>query len=203
MGLGQRDEKRILVPVTLVSVAAIFAFFDDLGQAGFRFDRAGIASGEWYRLVTGHFVHLSLEHLLLNVAGLALVWFLVGGAVSLVGWVIAAALALLAIDIGLLVALPELAWYVGLSGLLHGLLATGLVASWSLGRPELRALAVILVLKLAWESLVGPVPGSGSLAGGDVVTESHLFGAIGGTVAGLLYRLYNAPPSQQQRTPGA
>ena len=194
MGLRLGDQKRLLVPITLIVVAAIFALFDDLGHAAFRFDREAIAGGEWYRLVTGHFVHLSLGHLLLNIAGLGLVWYLVGPAVSLIGWVVAATLSIAAIDIGLLAGVPGLSWYVGLSGLLHGLLATGLIASWHLKRPELRVLAAILVLKLAWETVVGPVPGGGAVAGGTVVTESHLFGALGGSVAGLLYRLYNAPP---------
>ncbi|MDX1507348.1 MAG: rhombosortase [Woeseiaceae bacterium] len=199
MGLHLGEQKRLLVPFSLLLGAAVFGVFDDLGQAGFRLDRAAIADGEWYRLLTGHFVHLSVEHLLLNAAGLALVWFLVGGALSLAGWVVAALLSLVAVDIGLLAGVPELSWYVGLSGILHGLLAAGLVASWHLKRPELRALAAILVIKLGWESFFGPVPGSGSVAGGDVVTESHLFGAIGGAVAGLIYRLYNAPPEEQQR----
>ena len=201
MGLRLGDQKRLLVPISLFLGALIFVFLDDLGHAGFRLDRAAIWAGEWHRLVTGHFVHLSVAHMLLNLAGLALVWYLVGDVLSLAGWVVATALSLAAVDLGLLVGLPGLSWYVGLSGLLHGLLAAGLVGGWHLARPELRALAVIVVLKLAWEWAVGPIPGSAGAAGGEVVTESHLYGALGGTVAGLLYRLYNSPPSQEQRTP--
>ena len=161
---------------------------------------AGIAGGEFYRLLTGHFVHLGPLHLILNIAGLVLVWFLVGRFVSTIGWFVAVGLSLVSINLGLLLGLPTLDWYVGLSGLLHGLLATGLVVSWHRRQPELIALAAILFGKLGWEFFVGPIPGSSGLSGGAVVTESHLFGAIGGTVAGLLYRLYNAPPSQEQRT---
>ena len=198
MGLRLGDQKRLLVPLTLALTAVIFVFFDDLGHAGFRLDRAAIADGEWLRLVSGHFVHLSYAHFGLNIAGLVLVWALVGNALSGWQWLLVVLLSIASISAGLLLWLPALDWYVGLSGLLHGLLVAGLVASWQQRRPELRLLAAILLLKLAWEALVGPMPGSGGIAGGPVVTESHLFGALGGLVAGLLLRGYNAPPSQDR-----
>ena len=45
-----------------------------------RWDRAALSAGEAWRLVTGHFVHLDLEHALLNVAGLVLVAWLFASA---------------------------------------------------------------------------------------------------------------------------
>ena len=137
MGLRLGDQNRLLLPLSLLLAAMLFAVFDDLGQAGFRLDRAALAEGEWYRLLTGHLVHLSHTHLALNIAGLALVWVLVGRAMTLRGWLLTAILSIVAIDLGLLLGVPSLDWYVGLSGLLHGLLAAGLVASWPLRRPEL------------------------------------------------------------------
>ena len=37
-----------------------------------------IAEGEYWRLLSGHFAHLGYPHLALNLAGLLLVWLLVG-----------------------------------------------------------------------------------------------------------------------------
>ena len=189
MGLRPEDRIRLLLPVTLVLASALFALSGDYGNAAFRLDRAGIAGGEFYRLLTGHFVHLGPLHLILNIAGLVLVWFLVGYSMSLSAWVGATLLSIATISAGLLLGMPDLHWYVGLSGLLHGLLAAGLVASFADARWELRILTGILVLKLAWENLVGAVPGTGDLAGGEVVTEAHLLGAIAGSVAGLIYNI--------------
>ena len=53
-----------------------------------RFDRGGIAAGELWRLLTGHFVHLGVSHTLLNLAGLLLVWVLVGAACTWRQWLL-------------------------------------------------------------------------------------------------------------------
>jgi len=53
-------------------------------------------------------------------------------------------------------------------------------------RAEL-ALLGLLIAKLTWEQLHGALPGSADLAGGSVLVDSHLYGAITGLVAaGLL-----------------
>ena len=43
----------------------------------------------------------------------------------------------------------------------------------------------LLVVKLIYEQLVGPIPGSEGSSGGDVVVAAHLYGAIAGALAGL------------------
>jgi membrane associated rhomboid family serine protease len=93
---------------------------------------------------------------------------------------------LCAIDAGLWFVNPELQWYVGLSGLLHGILAAGIVVSLQKPQLELLALGLLLVAKLGWEQLYGPLPGSESSSGGPVVVAAHLYGAAGGGLAGLL-----------------
>jgi hypothetical protein len=91
---------------------------------------------------------------------------------------------LLAIDAGFVFYEPQLLWYVGLSGVLHGALAAGAVAWW---RHESRLLALVLSVifigKLVWEQWHGALPLSGDLP---VVVNAHLYGALGGALAGLL-----------------
>ena len=191
MGLGPGDENRLFrhvliacFPVIFLLLAALaFLAFDDMGRAGFAYERSAIQAGEFHRLITGHLVHLGMGHLLLNCAGLLLVWFLVGASLSTTQWGIVTFVSTAAIDAGFYWLMPGLAWYVGLSGLLHGLLVAGIAASWRRQRIEIRLLGGLLIVKLAWEAFMGPVPGSGSLAGGEVVTEALLFGAIGGLLA--------------------
>ena len=45
---------------------------------------------------------------------------------------------------------------------------------------------VIFAAKLGWEQLAGPLPFTGETAGGPVIVDAHLYGAVGGALAALL-----------------
>jgi rhomboid family GlyGly-CTERM serine protease len=137
-------------------------------------------------LLTGHFVHLGLSHFALNAAGLLLVWYLVGNQLSTLQWLLVGGASIAAIDLGFSLFEPNLSWYVGLSGLLHGILAAGIVASWRRDRLTALLLAVLVVAKLAYEQIAGPLPGSEASSGGSVVVVAHLYGSIGGAICATL-----------------
>lgn len=178
------------VPAILVLAALGLLLADDSGRAALRFERTGIAAGEAWRLLTGHLVHLGLSHTLLNLAGLVLVWFLVGRAFDWKQWLWVMFGSVAAIDLGLWFGAPALEWYVGLSGLLHGMLAGGIVAGLAARSGEAVILAVVVTGKLAWEQFVGPLPGSEASSGGAVIVDAHLYGVIGGAlVAAVLIRV--------------
>jgi len=174
-------------------LALLLLLGGETAREGFRFDRTGIASGELWRLATGHFVHLGWPHFALNAAGLGLVWYLVGNVFDWRQWLVIGAVSVLTMDLGLWYFDPELGWYVGLSGLLHGILAAGLTER--LRKPDAGTLllAALLLGKLAWEQISGPLPGSEGTAGGTVVVDSHLFGALGGALTALALRIRVRP----------
>lgn len=174
------------VPAGLILVAAALMLGGDAAREWLAFEPAAIRAGEAWRLVTGHLMHLGWPHFALNAAGLALVWTLVGNAYRPAGWILIILASIAAIDLGLWTFNPELQWYVGLSGALHGVLAAGLVMSWRQPRIETTILALLLLCKLAWEQFSGPLPGSEGSSGGPVIVDAHLYGAIGGMLAGLL-----------------
>lgn len=173
------------VPFALAALSLLFEAGGDSARAWLRFDPAGIAAGEWWRLLSGHLVHLGVPHVLLNVAALLLLWWLVGSGLSVAGWLLVIASSLACIDLGLWFLDPALSWYVGLSGLLHGLFAAGLVARWQSAPVESLLLGALLAAKLLFEQLSGPLPGSEASAGGAVVVNAHLYGAVGGIAAAL------------------
>jgi len=179
---------RWLLPGIVLIAAVALLLAGETGRDWLRFDRDAIGSGQIWRLLTGHFVHLGWPHFALNGAGLALVWYLVGEVFDGLRWILIAAVSILAMDVGLWIFDPELVWYVGLSGLLHGILAAGLVARLRKPGKETIVLMILLVAKLLWEQVSGPLPGSEGTAGGMVVVDSHLFGAIGGAAAAFLLR---------------
>lgn len=178
--------KRWFLPALLLGIAVLLLLGGDTGREALRFERAAIADGDYWRLLTGHFVHLGWPHFALNAAGLGLVWYLVGRSWESVHWILIALASIAVIDAGLWFVNAQLQWYVGLSGLLHGILAAGLAGSWSQTRMEIRVLAALLLAKLAWEQAVGPLPGSEGSSGGAVIVDAHLYGAIGGVLMALL-----------------
>jgi rhomboid family GlyGly-CTERM serine protease len=150
-----------------------------------RYDRVAILEGgEYWRLLTGHFVHASLRHAALNLAGLAVIAALFPRHYTVRAWLAIGCASLIAIDVGFVGNEPQLAWYVGLSGVLHGALAAGAIAWWRVeSKPLALALTVILVAKLAWEQLSGALPFAGDLT---VIVNAHLYGALGGALAGAV-----------------
>ncbi len=172
------------VPLAIAGASLCAATLGGAGRLWLRWDREAIAAGEWWRLATGHFVHLNPGHLALNLAGLALVWVLAGGRYRPLGWWLVVALSLAVMDAGFWYLDPNLAWYVGLSGLLHGLLLAGAVDRLREAPLESTVLTLLVAAKLAYEQYAGPLPGSEASTGGPVVVNAHLYGAIAGIFAG-------------------
>jgi membrane associated rhomboid family serine protease len=90
-----------------------------------------------------------------------------------------------AIGVGFWFVSTQLIWYVGASGVLHGVFACGCIA---LIRQRDRIgviAAVIFACKLAYEQWHGPLPFESADL---VVTVAHLYGAMGGAAMGLMLR---------------
>lgn len=152
-------------------------------RVAWRYQRDAIATGEFWRLLTAHVVHLDVIHALLNALGLVLLWGLFARAWRPLQWLFTIALSLLAIDLGFWFLSPQLQWYVGASGLLHGIFACGCIALLR-ERDWIGVVTTALfIAKLGWEHYVGPLPFE---EGGAVITDAHLYGALGGFAAALL-----------------
>lgn len=185
------------VPFVIALACIVAAAWGDAARELLRYDRVAIAGGQVWRLFSGHIVHLGYPHLVLNLAGLGVVWLLVGRRLGDRQWFLVAAICAAVIDAGFWWLDPDLVWYVGLSGLLHGLLAAGAIRGLRELPVESVAICVLLGAKLAYEQFVGPLPGSESTSGGAVVVNAHLYGAVGGALSGaILYIMpaHSPPP---------
>jgi rhomboid family GlyGly-CTERM serine protease len=184
-----------LFPVIYISLSVLVMLAGDMGKEALRYDRVWIGQGEAWRLISGHFAHLGWSHLALNSAGLLLVWFLVGGAYSLRSWLLIVGVTLATMDAGFWFLNPDLYWYVGMSGLLHGLLAAAIVTRLQNIDTETVILLLLLIAKISWEQFSGPVPGSESTSGGPVVVDAHLYGALGGVLGAFLAKIRVESPA--------
>ncbi len=181
------------IPAAIIGLSVLVMLGGSVASEWLRYDRVWIGQGEVWRLVTGHVTHLGWSHLMLNSAGLLLVWYLVGGAQTIRNWLRIIAISIATIDVAFWVLYPGLHWYVGMSGFLHGLLAAGIVSRLPRMQPETAVLLTLLVAKIAWEQFAGPLPGSETTSGGPVVVAAHLYGAIGGVLGAVLVRIRVRP----------
>ena len=176
-----------LPPVFIVAICALIATLGEDANTAIRYDRNAILDGAWWKTLSGNLAHLSWNHLWMNLAGLLVIWLIYDHQLSLAKWLINFIFCSLAVGLGLLAFNPELHWYVGLSGTLHGLLMTGIIIN-VLNKQRLDLILLIAVIgKLAWEQFAGPLPGSAETAGGPVIVDAHLYGAVAGVISGLFY----------------
>ncbi len=188
------SRKGLSVPLAIGLACLLVLALPDGGRAWLGYDRAAVAAGEWWRLLSAHLSHLSAGHGLMNVAALGLLGGLFRDDFRTLTWAAGYLVPALVIGLGLFWLVPDVGWYVGLSGVLHGLAAAGGLV-WMLGGERLAggALLAALALKLGYEVVAGPLPGTAAAAGGPVLIESHWLGALGGlfvgATAGLRRRL--------------
>lgn len=141
-----------------------------------RYDRAAVAAGQWWRLLSGNLVHLGWWHLSFNLLSLVLLVFLCPERLSAAEWL----RRIVVIGTGMCLCLywlmPGLPTYVGLSGLVYGLFALGLGRQ-ALQRDEI-GIACLLFLagRVGYELLYGAPESETRMLGGGVVAQSHLYG---------------------------
>lgn len=180
---------------TVGLVAVMIALYTALGPQPdlLMYDRADIAAGEWWRLVTGHLVHGDLGHLAANVLALVIL----GGVLESLQRLGIKTLLLLVmfgaivIDAMLWLKLPGLDRYCGFSGVLNTLFVAAVYRQWRDTRDWLYGALVIGGLgKIAIESgSAGAVLPLSSLPS---VTEAHFAGFVAGLVLCCLTAAWTA-----------
>ena len=167
----QWDGGRWLWLLALLLLLDALSGLGDSAMLALRYDRAAIAAGQWWRLLTAHAVHLDLHHLVLNELGLILVWSLFARDYDAVEWCVIVLSGALAISSGLWWLSPHVAWYVGASGVLHTAMAAGTVRHLAERTWDRWILLGGLCVKLALER------GSAAPL---IVVDAHLYGAACG-----------------------
>ncbi|MES9850772.1 MAG: rhombosortase [Candidatus Thiodiazotropha sp. L084R] len=178
--------KRVICPLTITLICLALALFSETLTESLQYHRIGINNGEWWRLLSAHLVHLGWGHLWMNLIGLWLIWSLFINHTQIYWCTFIFIPLIIGTSAGLWFFTPELIWYRGLSGALHGLLIWALLRRFK-SEPLLSAgLLLALAIKIGWEQWHGPMPGSESMANGRVVVESHLYGALSGVLIWIM-----------------
>lgn len=174
------------VPRASVALAALVtALFLLAGPAPdlLVFDRQAIAEGQAWRLVTGHLTHSDGSHLAMNLLGLGLLGVLFERHSP--NWGLLFGISAGVIDASLWLFQPGLEKYCGLSGVLYGLLAAGLVACWH----ENRARWILSIVALAGAAKLLLEIGDAQLLDHTAwppLPASHLAGAAAGLAVAFM-----------------
>ncbi|MBT7369527.1 MAG: rhombosortase, partial [Gammaproteobacteria bacterium] len=141
--------------------------------------------------------HTGSIHVLLNVSGIFVLWLLHGDYYRTLSYLGAALFTGVGTTLGLLLFAPDVFWYMGLSGLLHGIFVWGVARDFQAGKPTAWILAAGLVLKLVWEHFYGGDSSIEQLITAPIATEAHLYGSISGALlTGILLMYQGYLPDQ-------
>ena len=178
--------RKIVFIAIVVSFSACLQVFSD----SFIYWQAGFFK-EFWRIWTGHWVHVGWIHYSLNMLAFACLPFIFP---RVKVWHFVALLLLLPLFISLCFYyfFPDIEAYAGLSGVLHGAYVT-VACVHLLYKKERNFAAFVLFLilaKLIWENTIGSV-GTAELIGSPVLVESHLLGVIGGVIIAMFYILWD------------
>lgn len=172
-----------LLPIIIAAVTVLLQATDQ--AAALRLERALVPAEPW-RLVTAHLVHLGWAHLGMNLAGLVVIWALLAPVMPIRFWALAMVVCGAGVTLGLWLFSPQVVWYAGFSGILHGLLAVGAVAGFRVMPGVAAALLVLLVFKVTVEQFAGGDAGTARLIGDAVIVDAHLYGAAAGLAFGAM-----------------
>jgi rhomboid family GlyGly-CTERM serine protease len=181
-----------LLYIFLLATIVLLALAEPISSQWLMFDRDAIDEGQIWRLFSAHFVHLSAAHLLGNALGVVLLAYIAGRSLNNLIGILLLVWCLLVVGIGLYEYAGYLEYYVGLSGVLHGLLLVAPFVSTAYSRRIAVCFLLVIVSKVAWEqssfyddmSMVG-------LIGGRVEANAHLLGVIAGLLFLLAYYVYS------------
>lgn len=153
------------------------------------YERSAINEGELWRLISAHFIHLSMEHLLINLIGFFILLFIARRYAS---WGEITALILITlplISISLYAASPYVERYGGLSGLLYALVGW-LGVTMLLNDKKSMGITLLIAtgFKVAYEARYGSLTNYETFR---VITDVHLYGYGWGVALGALKSYYD------------
>ncbi|VUD68081.1 hypothetical protein TDB9533_03977 [Thalassocella blandensis] len=174
--------------LSLLLLLMAFALGHEYLNTALRYDRGDLVAGQWWRLITAHIVHVNINHALLNCAGLAIGMLIVGALFSWRQWALSMLFMTLFISAFLFWFSPQVVWYVGFSGVLHGILVLGFLTFIIRGDFVFVLAFIILLGKVIREQMPSfdTLHLHGIIAA-PVVVDAHLYGVFAGILCALFF----------------
>jgi rhomboid family GlyGly-CTERM serine protease len=181
------QSKYSIAPLLIIMVSIVLAISEPLSSDWLAYDRSQLHNFQWWRMLTAHFLHTNATHLLLNITGLTLLWALHGHYFETTCYFSQFFVLCLGTSIGLYLFAGQMQWYVGLSGVLHGLFIIGAFLDI---KNQFKTGWIMLLgvwLKVAHEQIYGASEEVAKLIAANVAIDAHLFGTVTGSIIILYY----------------
>jgi rhomboid family GlyGly-CTERM serine protease len=194
---GHNAARRTPCASLFLAAAAVVIFLWPGLSAHLQYDRAAVAAGEVWRLVSGHWAHYSFDHVLWDVVAFSALGVACERR-SRARFLVCLGTSALAISVSVWLMLPQIQVYRGLSGIDSALFTFLAASMWIDGhqseRPGLQAIAMTCVsaflLKVAFELNTGRTLFVEEMDAGAVgVPLAHIVGAGCGLLVGAGSRL--------------
>lgn len=188
-----------LIVATICSVLMLYyALVGGTSLSGtlFAYQRDFFETGQWWRIVTAHFMHSNVIHFAVNIIGLFLLWMLHAEYTRPFYFAVNILILSLGVSLCIYIWSPSIFWYVGLSGVLHGLFAWGVIIDIYFRRKTGYLLLIGLVIKIIDEQYFSTSQLMSQLIEVKVAVDAHFYGAVLGLILGLV-SVYLFPSSIQ------
>ena len=183
-----RQYLAVWVSLLLVALLLTLGFAGEGAAKWLAWQRPAIERGQWWRMLSGHFVHFTTYHAVMNSLGLMLLAYFLLWRMPFVQFAINLLLLPVVISLGLIVSDPNLTEYRGFSGTFYGLLIAGLVVDLPYNRLVSTVGIILLLGKVVYEQL----PGFDDQylieqIGAAVSTDAHLIGVVTALVGNMAF----------------
>ena len=183
----------------VAAVIPLMALLQAIGPEYFRYQRDWISTGESWRIVSAHWVHVGWLHLLLNGLGLMVCVSLIKPGWSIGRWLVSSLVIAIGISIMLTWYNPEVRDYAGYSGVLYGLYVLAAIGLFSSDRLVAGLVITMIVIKVMMEQFEFYDFNTSDIIGAHVVVDAHLYGLLMAIAIALVWAMYtmNHGPNQQ------
>lgn len=168
---------------------SLMSLFQLTGSELFRYQQNWLDSGDYWRVLSAHWVHVNWKHLFLNAAGLLLCLSIAGPGWSYTRWLFYQLIFALGISFLFTLFNPRLDWYVGYSGILYGIFLLAAIDLYDRDRLIAFLLGAAIVIKITLEQTSDINLTTSGMIGSPVVVDAHLYGVILAILIALMNRV--------------
>ncbi len=172
----------VIIPLMVVLQA--------IGPEYFRYESDWMSTGQVWRIVSAHWVHVGWIHLGLNALGLVICVSLTSPGWSARRWITTTLIMGLVISILVTLNNPEIRDYAGHSGILYGLYVLGALSLYRRDRLVAVLIIAAILVKIGMEQFAPFDFDTGKLIGATVIVDAHLYGLLGAIAIALVWSTY-------------